>query len=247
MVAQHPLPPVKKLSLEGEAEHKGAGVDEVDRHGIEVVVLDFEVGDAEAHLELDGEFHIAQIKVEAQARRVANIAGIEPDDGLVVVVLVVAERCEVETVAASDGEVGSEVAVAEGPEFKVKRNLAIDRLHAAFGVGSVMLDDVLVGPVVVESAVDECKARQKTEVEVVAELEVGDDGEVEPRGVVGACALEHGAHGVVEGVGVLEFGLCVAELYAVVYFLLVETGEIVHLGKNGHSCCHEKQQRQRFV
>ena len=55
------------LSFEREPEHESSGVEVVERAGIEVVIGNLEVGDAEGHLQFDGELDVTQVEVEPYA------------------------------------------------------------------------------------------------------------------------------------------------------------------------------------
>ena len=224
---------MEKLSpsaFEGEAEHEGAGGDVVEGADVDVGVLDLEVDEAEVHLELDGKLHVAQEDVEAHTQGVAEVVGLETDDALVALVLVLAQRGEVEAIADAGGEIGSEVAVAFGTELQLQGEVAVDGLDAAAPFGEGMRGEVACLPGIGYLARHQGDAGQQAQVEPVVEAQVADDGDVEACGVVGGDTLEGLAESCFVAVFEVEHRLGVAHLDAVVQQTRVELAEITHLG-----------------
>lgn len=220
-------------AFEGEGEHEGAGGEVVEGADVDVGVVDFEVEEAEVHLELDGELHVAQEDVEAHAHGVAEVVGLQADDALVGAVAVFAQGGEVETVADAGGEVGTEVAPALGAEFEFQRYVAVDGFDIAPAFGQGVGVEVGGLPGIGDLAGDECDAWEEAQVEPVVEAQVADDGDVEACGIVGGDALEVLAEEGFVAVFQVEHRLCVAYLDAVVQQAGVEFAEVADLGLSG--------------
>ena len=157
---------------------------------VDISVLHLEVEQAEGHLQLDGELDIGEKHIEAHAQGVAQVVGLEADDALVGAVEVLAQRGEVEAIAAPGGEVGAEIEVAAGAEFDFQRYVAVYRLHIAAALGEGVGAEVALFPGVADIARDDGHAGQQAQGEPVVEAEVADDGDMESRGVVGCDPLE---------------------------------------------------------
>ncbi len=231
--------------FEGEGEHEGAGGEVVEGADVDVGVFDFEVDEAEGHLEFDGEFDVGQEDVEAHAEGVAEVVGLEAYDALVGLVLVFAQGGEVEAVADAGGEVGAEVVVAHGAELDLDGEVAVDGLHIAAGLEEAVGVEVGGLPGVGYFACDEGDAGEDAEVEPVVDAQVSDDGDVEARGEVGGGVLEGLAEFVVLREFEVELGVGEAYLDAVVQQAAVELSEVADLGGRFAKRKKEKGEREK--
>ena len=217
-------------AFEGETQHEGAGGEVVEGTDIDVGVCDFEVDEAEGHLEFDGEFHVGKEDVEADSQGVAEVVRLKAYDALVGEVFVLPQRGEVEAIADTGGEVGAEVVVAHGAEFDLDGEVAVDGLDVAAGLGEVVGGEVGGLPGVGDFAGDEGDAGEDAEVEPVVEAQVADDRDMEAGGEVGGSVLQGFAQLVVLREFEVELGVGEAHLDAIVQQAGVELAEIADLG-----------------
>ena len=160
---------------------------------------------------------------------------VEPHDGFVVVVLVLAQRREVEAVGDAACDVRTEVAPTHSAVAELEGYLAIDAFDVAAGIDARVCVEEGLLPRVAEFAVDDGDAWEESEVEVFPDAEVAYDGDVEAGVVVRGDALHGVAQLAVLGELEVELGRGVAHLNAVVQQTSVERAEVVYLpfGREG--------------
>ena len=93
--------------------------------GVDVVFDYSQVDDSECHLKFDGKLYVGEEEVESNSHSVADVPGLEADDGFVVIVSVLEKRGKVKSSRSAGYEVWAEIGVPHGAELKFHRQFAI--------------------------------------------------------------------------------------------------------------------------